>query len=131
MSKNNFVKVDEQILLFPEIRKLIMSCGYEGFGFYIALLTTMRSFHASRYRIPLGDLNILAEWQLNIRSDAEQERFSKFIEVACDLNLLKMDEDAIWSEWRVNDLMAQEELSKKQSNAGKIAMEKRYASKST
>lgn len=117
MSKNNFVKVDEQILQYPEIRKLIMTCGYEGFGFYIALLTTMRSFHASRYRIQLSDLDILAEWQLNIRSEEAQQRFSRFIEVACELNLLKMDDDAIWSEWRVNDLLAQEELSKKQKES--------------
>ena len=126
MAKSTYVKVDEQILLSPKIRKLILACGYEGLGFYIALLSTMRTFQATGYKIPLDDLSILSEWQLNIRSDAEQERFSNFIGTAVELDILKMSDKYIWSERRVNDLLKQEESCKKMSEAGRDGIIKRW-----
>lgn len=116
MAKGNFIRIDELILANPKIQKLIISRGYEALGFYIALLTTMRAYASTAYRIPLDDLEIIASWQLKL-NDEQLSSFAEFIEKAVELDILQRNEEYIWSDRRVNDLMAQELIREKQKDS--------------
>ena len=114
--KGNFIKVDENILSSPKIQKLIIARGYEGLGFFISLLTVMRNYQSTAFRIPLEDLETIASWHLHLNAE-EQDRFALFIEKAIELDILKVNDEYLWSERRSNDLLAQETLRKKQSES--------------
>ena len=126
-AKGHYIMIDESILRDVKIEDLIISLGYEAFGFYIALLTLVRGYDSTGYRIPYERLNLIERRHLNL-SDEEMVRFSEFLEKAIDLELLRESEDGkfFWSERRRIDLLKQEEARKKMSEAGIKGMASRY-----
>ena len=130
-AKGHYIMIDETILSDTKVEDLIMALGYEGFGLYIAFLTLIRHYDSTGYRVPVERLEIIARRHLNLHTERELDAFSDFILTAIKLELLRQDDEYIWSERRRIDLLKQEEIKRKQSLGGKEAMEKRYASKST
>lgn len=123
MSKRgNYLIVQEDILRDDKIRDLIEMRGYEGLGIYIAVLTLMRNYSDTGYKVPWDEVRKIARWDLLISEDDLKSFIDSFIEC----NLFKADDRFFWSERRKNCLEAQDEIRKKQVDGGKKGASKRY-----
>ncbi len=117
-----FLKLDERLLRDDKIRDLIKCQGYEGLGIYISLLTLIRNYSDHAYQIPLEKISDIASWDLHL----PEEKLNEVLDSCIAIGLLKRSEQTIWSPRRKRDLLAAEELKKKQSEGGSKAMKKRW-----
>lgn len=123
MSKRgNYLIVQEDILRDDKIRDLIESRGYEGLGMYIAILTLMRNYSDTGYKVPWEEVRKISKWDLLI---PEQE-LQGFIDSFIDCDLFKSNDQFFWSERRINDLKKQDETKQKKSEGGKKGLEIRW-----
>lgn len=123
MSKRgNYLIVQEDILCDDKIRDLIELRGYEGLGIYISVLTLMRNYSDTGYKVPWDEVRKIARWDLLIK---EEELYS-FIQSFIDCKLFKSDSQFFWSDRRRNCLKAQDDLKKEQSERARKLNEKRW-----
>ena len=121
-NRGNYLIVQEDILRDDKIRDLIEAKGFEGFGIYISLLTLMRNYQESGYKVPWSETRKIARWDLLIPN----EKLREIIDACIGCGLFKSDDSFFWSERRVECLEEQERMRKKKVEAGKKGLEKRW-----
>lgn len=131
MAKRNreirFVKVDENILMDPDIEDLIEAGGFEAFGVYIGILSLLRTYAEYDYMIPVSRMKIIARKTFSMT----ENQLKKFVDLCISCRILlefrsESGEVYIYSRRRREELLEQDKLKKKQQEGGKKGMEKRY-----
>lgn len=126
MSKlGSYLIVQEDILRDAKIRDLIESMGYEGFGIYISILTLMRNYSDTGYKVPWIEVRKISRWDLLM----PEEELKRFIDSCIECNLFKADDRYFWSERRRNALLEQQESLKETSERNKKNIQKRWEKK--
>lgn len=126
-----YVKLDENILFNnTDLNRLVDKHGWEGFGIYIGLLTLFRNYSKTNYAIPNEDLQIIAKNTFRITVKKFNSILVTLNEIGWILNYSEDGVQGIFSKRRQEELLAQEEVTKAQSEGGKKGMQKRYGYKS-
>lgn len=120
--KGNYIILEEGLLRDDKIRDLIEVRGFEGLGVYISLLTLIRGYSESDYRIPWNEVRKISRWDLLM----PEEELRGFIDSCIACNLFKADDRFFWSDRRRNDLKKQDEVRRKQKEGGKKGAYRRY-----
>lgn len=124
-AKGNYIIIEESILRDPKIEDLILQGGYAALGYYIAILSIIRDYKTFGYRIPIKRIDIIAGSRLMLYEEADRETFAEHVGLMVALGLLKKDDEFIWSERRRQDLIKQDQLRDKQSQAALEANRRR------
>lgn len=124
-NRGNYLIVQEDILRDDKIRDLIEAKGFEGFGIYISILTLMRNYQESGYKVPWSETRKIARWDLLIPN----EKLKEVIDACIDCGLFKSDDSFFWSERRVECLVKQDDLERKRSETNQKNIRKRWEKK--
>ena len=124
-NRGNYLIVQEDILRDDKIRDLIEAKDFEGFGIYISILTLMRNYQESGYKVPWSETRKIARWDLLIPN----EKLKEVIDACIDCGLFKSDDSLFWSERRVECLVKQDDLERKRSETNQKNIRKRWEKK--
>lgn len=124
-NRGNYLIIQEDILRDDKIRDLIEAKDFEGFGIYISLLTLMRNYQESGYKVPWSETRKIARWDLLIPN----EKLREIIDACIGCGLFKSDDSFFWSERRVECLVKQDDLERKRSETNQKNIRKRWEKK--
>lgn len=111
----------------PKILVMRSKYGYEGYGWYWAIIETLRE--QKDYKLNITDKFTVSSLAIDLQISSEQvDAFLK--DCINDFDLLKSDGTRVWSNSLLNRMKKREQIRKKRQRAGKLgALAKHKANK--
>ncbi len=121
---STFIKLDEDFMSDPKIMDLFDEFKEEGIGVYLIFLPIFNNYPEWCFKIFCDDLEKIRKRYFKM----SQKKFERIFDFLVNIGLFESDGIMFWSNRRVRDLLAREEVREKRTKAGKTGSEIRWHS---